>query len=383
MKKIYPFGFYLLYFGANACLFPYLVLYYQGLGFSGAQIGLFSSLAPLIMLAGAPFWTGIADTTRRHKLVMGVTLLVSIGLAALFPFARTFAPVFGLMLLFSFMLSPVSSFADAATLTMLGDQKHMYGRVRVGGSIGWGVAASIAGIAIEKYGLNLAFWVYAALMFIGFLVSRKFEFNHIKQEVSIKHGIRQLFSNRRLVLFLAAAFVCGMAFMSINAYLSAYMAEYGMGESVMGYALGIAAIAELPALFYAHRLLARLKPHGMLILSMIATMVRLFLYATLTTKTGILVFQVINGITFASMWVAGVSYVSEIAPPSLSATAQGIFGAAVFGFGSAAGGFLGAILLERVGGARMYAIFGTLVLVALVVYLLLERQLPKVEYAEV
>jgi len=383
MKKIYPFGFYLLYFGANACLFPYLVLYYQGLGFSGAQIGLFSSLAPLIMLAGAPFWTGIADTTRRHKLVMGVTLLVSIGLAALFPFARTFAPVFGLMLLFSFMLSPVSSFADAATLTMLGDQKHMYGRVRVGGSIGWGVAASIAGIAIEKYGLNLAFWFYAALMFIGFLVSRKFEFNHIKQEVSIKHGIRQLFSNRRLVLFLAAAFVCGMAFMSINAYLSAYMAEYGMGESVMGYALGIAAIAELPALFYAHRLLARLKPHGMLILSMIATMVRLFLYATLTTKTGILVFQVINGITFASMWVAGVSYVSEIAPPSLSATAQGIFGAAVFGFGSAAGGFLGAILLERVGGARMYAIFGTLVLVALVVYLLLERQLPKVEYAEV
>ena len=383
MKKIYPFGFYLLYFGANACLFPYLVLYYQGLGFSGAQIGLFSSLAPLIMLAGAPFWTGIADTTRRHKLVMGVTLLVSIGLAALFPFARTFAPVFGLMLLFSFMLSPVSSFADAATLTMLGDQKHMYGRVRVGGSIGWGVAASIAGIAIEKYGLNLAFWFYAALMFIGFLVSRKFEFNHIKQEVSIKHGIRQLFSNRRLVLFLAAAFVCGMAFMSINAYLSAYMAEYGMGESVMGYALGIAAIAELPALFYAHRLLARLKPHGMLILSMIATMVRLFLYATLTTKTGILVFQVINGITFASMWVAGVSYVSEIAPPSLSATAQGIFGAAVFGFGSAAGGFLGAILLERVGGARMYAIFGALVLVALVVYLLLERQLPKVEYAEV
>jgi len=130
-------------------------------------------------------------------------------------------------------------------------------------------------------------------------------------------------------------------------------------------------------------LLAKLKPHGMLILSMIATIVRLFLYATLTTKTGILVFQLINGITFATLWVAGVSYVNEIAPPGLSATAQGIFGATVSGFGSAAGGFLGAILLERVGGARMYAIFGALMLATLVVYLLLERRLPKVVHAEI
>jgi PPP family 3-phenylpropionic acid transporter len=383
MKKIYPFSFYLVFFGANACLFPYLVLYYQSLGFNGAQIGLLSALSPLIMMAGAPLWTGIADTTHRHKLVMGVMLLVSVGLVVVFPYLRTIAPVLGLLLLFCFVISPVSSFADTATLTMLGDRKNMYGRVRMGGTIGYGVVASIAGVVIEKYGLNLAFWVYAALMFIGFLISRKFEFNHGIQEVSIKHGMRELFSNRRLVLFLATAFVCGMAFMSINAYLSAYMAELGIGESVVGVALAIGTIAEFPALFFANRLLAKLKPHGMLILSMTATMVRLFLYATVTTKTGILVFQLINGITFASLWVAGVSYVNEIAPPGLSATAQGIFGATVFGFGSAAGGFLGAILLERAGGAGMYAVFGVLVLVALVVYLLLERQLPKVKYAEV
>jgi PPP family 3-phenylpropionic acid transporter len=383
MKKIYPFSFYMLYFGANACLFPYFVLYYQSLGFTGAQIGMLSALSPLITLAGAPFWTGIADKTHSHKFVMGVTLLVSIGLIVVFPFARTIAPVLVLILLFCFMLSPVNSFADTATMTMLGDQKNMYGRVRVGGTIGWGVVASIAGIVIEKHGLNFAFWFYAALMFIGFLVSRKFVFNRVKQDVSIKHGMRALFSNRRFVLFLATAFVCGMAFMSINAYLAAYLAEYGIGESVMGYALGIASVAELPALFYADRLLAKLKPHGMLILSMIATMVRLFLYATLVTKTGILVFQLINGITFASLWVAGVSYINEIAPPGLSATAQGIFGATVFGFGAAGGGFLGAILLERVGGANMYAIFGALMLAALVVYLVLERQLPRVEYAKV
>lgn len=383
MKKIYPFSFYLLYFGANACLLPYWVLYYQSLGFNGAQIGLLSALPPLVTLVGAPFWTGIADTTHRHRFVMGATLLISVGLVVIFPFLRIFVPVLVVMLLFVFMVSPANSFADSATMTMLGDQKNMYGRVRLGGTIGWGIVAPIAGIAIEKYGLNLAFWFFAALMFLGFLVSQKFVFQQVEQKLSIQHGMRELFSNQRLVLFLATTFVCGMALMSINAFLSAYMAEYGIGESMLGYALGIATFSELPMLFYADRLLVKLKPHGMLILSMIATIVRLFLYATFVTPAGILAFQLINGLTFASLWVAGVSYVNEIAPPGLSATAQGIFGAIVFGFGSAAGGFLGAIFLERLGGARMYAIFGAMMLVAMIIYLLLERRLPKVQYAEI
>ncbi len=383
MKKIYPFGFYLLYYAANACLFPYWVLYYQSLGFTGAQIGLLSALAPLIFMAGAPFWTGVADATRRHRLIMGATLLASIGLVLIFPFLRTFTPVLMIVSLYPFMISPANSFADTATMMMLGDRQDMYGRVRLGGTIGWGIVATVAGIAIEKYGLDWAFWLYAALMFLAFLISQKFTFQYAKQEVSIKRGMRELFSNQRFMLFLVIAFVCGMALTSINMYFSAYVAELGIGESITGIALSIGTLAELPALFFADRLLAKLKPHGMLILSMVTTMVRLFLYATMTTKTGILVFQLINGVTFASLWVAGVSFVNEIAPPGLKATAQGIFGAVVFGFGAAAAGFLGAILLEHLGGPSMYAVFGVLMLVALVIYLLLEKRLPEVEYAEV
>ena len=383
MKKIWPFSFYLLYFGAGACVFPYFVLYYQSLGFSGAQIGILSAISPLITLAGAPFWTGIADTTHRHKLIMSLTILACMGLIASYPFVGSFAAVLVLGSLFSFMIAPVNSLADTATMTMLGDQQNMYGRVRVGGTIGWGAIAPLAGLVIEKYGLNWGFWSYAVLMFIGFWVSQRFVFSHARQTVSLRHGLRELFSNRRLVLFLATTFVCGMALMSINAYLGAYMAELGIKKSAIGFALGLATVSELPMLFFADRLLVWLKPHGLLVLSMIATILRLFLYASFTTETGILAFQIINGFTFAALWVAGVSYVNKIAPPGLSATAQGVFGATVFGFGAAGGGFLGGILLESLGGARMFAVFGGLMFVALILYLLLERQLSSVQHAEV
>ena len=383
MKKIYPFSFYLLYFGAGACFFPDIVLYYQSLGFTGAQIGTLSAISPLVSMVATPFWTGIADVSHRHRLVMSVTLLGAIGLTVLFPFVRTITSVLALITFFSFMIAPVNSFADTATMTMLGDQQNMYGRVRVGGTIGWGVIAPIAGIMIEKYGLNLVFWLYAAILFIGFLVSQQFIFSHVREQVSIKNGMRELFSNRRMVLFLFTAFVTGMALMSINSFLGAYMAELGIKKSLLGVALSIPIVAELPVLFFGHHLLARLKPHGLLILSMFATMLRLFLYATFTSPVGILVFQLINGFTFAALWVAGVSYINENAPPGLSATAQGVFGATVFGFGAAGGGFIGAILLDRVGGPQMYGIFGVMMLVTLIVYVLFERQLPKIQYAEV
>jgi len=383
MKKIWPFSFYLLYFGAGACVFPYFVLYYQSLGFTGTQIGLLSAIAPLISLVGAPFWTGIADSTRRHKLIMSFAILAALALVASYPFVGTFAAVLTLGSMFSFMIAPVNSLADTATMTMLGDQKHMYGRVRVGGAVGWGAIAPLAGIFIEKYGLHWAFWSYAVLMFIGFLVSQRFVFSVAAQVVSLRHGLRELFSNRQLVLFLATTFVCGMALMSINAYLGAYMAELGMKKSAIGFALGLATISELPMLFFADRLLIRFKPHGLLILSMIATIVRLFLYAVFHTETGVLVFQLVNGFTFAALWVAGVSYVNQIAPPGLSATAQGVFSATVFGFGAAGGGFLGGILLERVGGPLMYAIFGALLLIALIVYVITEKQFSKTQHAEI
>jgi PPP family 3-phenylpropionic acid transporter len=377
MKKIWPFSFYLLYFGAGACVFPYFVLYYQSLGFSAAQIGLLSAISPFISLAGAPFWTGIADSTHRHKLVMSLAILICTGLLVAYPLVSTFAAVFVLGSLFAFMISPVNSLADTATMTMLGDQQHMYGRVRVGGTVGWGAIAPLSGIVIERYGLNWAFWSYAVLMFLGFLVSQRFVFGHARQAVSLRNGLRELFANRRLVLFLATTFVCGMGLMSINTYLAAYMDELGLRKSAIGFALGLAVVSEFPMLYFADRLLAWLKPHGLLVLSLSATVVRLFLYAIFTSETGILTFQLVNGFTFAALWVAGVSYVNAIAPEGLKATAQGIFGATVFGFGAAGGGFLGAILLERLGGGGMYAIFGALILAALVIYILVERRLPR------
>ena len=94
MKKIWPFSFYFLYFAAFASLLPFFVLFYQGLGFNGTQIGLLTGVPPLITLFGAPFLAGVADSTKRHRLIMGLGIAVAIGVMLIMPSLTAFAMVF-------------------------------------------------------------------------------------------------------------------------------------------------------------------------------------------------------------------------------------------------------------------------------------------------
>ena len=365
--------FYLLYYAAASFCLPYIVLYFQELGFNGAQIGLMMGMAPIITLVGAPFWTGLADAKGRHKLIMSLTILGTIVFVSIFPFLKTLIPIIVLVFLFSLFSAPTISFADSATMTMLAEEKAMYGRVRLGGTVGWGVFAVLAGVIIQSYGIKWAFWGYALIMLLAFIVSQKFTFGKRVENVSLGGDIRKVLSNRRWIFFLCLAFVGGVAFTAINIFLSPYLEELGASRSTMGIALTISTVGELPVLFFANRLLKRFGAYGLFGLGMTMTGLRLLLYAWLNFPAGILIFQLLNGMTFPIVWVAGVSYANENAPEGMKATAQGLLGAMVYGFGAAAGGLAGGLMIESIGGQWMYLIIGSLVLISVAVITLLER----------
>ena len=279
--------------------------------------------------------------------------------------------------LYSLLGSPIVSLSDSATMHMLGDERDQYGRVRMGGTFGWAMAAPLAGLLVENNGMQMAFWGYAAFMALALVVSQRLIFADSADPTgaAARGGMRTLLRNRRWVLFLAMAFACGVGFASVNTYLFAYMQELGASAGVMGLALTLATLSELPVLFFADRLLKRLGSFGLLTLGMAVTGIRLLLFAAVSAPAGVLAFQFLNGLTFPAVWVAGVSFAYENAPPGLRATAQGLFGAMVFGFGAAVGGLLGGLLLEAVGGRAMYLVFGLLVLGSLALLAPLERRI--------
>lgn len=383
MNTLWPFLLNILLFATAAFVFPYMVLFYQSLDFTGAQIGLLAGLAPLVTMVSAPFWTGLADQTRRHRLILSVTLGVGTLVLIAVPQFNTFLPILLLVLLYGAFYAPVTSFVDSATMFMLGDQKDLYGRVRLGGTIGFGVAATIAGIYVENNGLRYAFWGGALLLFIGLLVSQKLVFGAGPAGVSVRQGVRRLIVDRRWILFLTLALAGGVAMAANNTYFFPYLNGLGTPESLMGLALTIGTLSEIPVLFFGNRLIQRFTANGLLLLAMIISGLRMITLGLVQTPDAALLLQLINGLTFPAMWIAGVAYADQYAPAGMRSTAQGLFGAMVFGLGSALGGFVGGPILENWGGQAVFMIFGLVVLfVTAAVAVLQQRWLVAAEGSE-
>jgi PPP family 3-phenylpropionic acid transporter len=307
---------------------------------------------------------------------MSVGILGGALAGAVVPLLNGFLPVFIVMVLLFIFMAPVTPLADSATMFMLADEKELYSRIRLGGTLGFGITAFISGLFVQNFGLRFAFWGFAALFLLGLAVSQKLEYGQSEADNLPKGRARTLLANPRWLVFLVIAFAGGMGMAVYNNYLFPYMKELGASESTMGLALTVGMLSEIPILFFGNWLIKRLKPYGLLMLSMAATGLRMLLFSASGTPNFVLAFQLLNGLTFPAMWVAGVTYADEHAPAGMRATAQGLFGAMVMGFGLAVGGVAGGLLLEAIGGRGLYLVFGAVVLAITGVAALVRRRLP-------
>lgn len=366
MITFWPFILSFLIYATLAFVAPFQVLFYQGLHFTGPQIGLLVGLAPLITLLTTPFWTGWADANRHHRQIMSLILLGSALALFFLPLAGNFWLVLVLTLLYSIFYAPLASFNDSATLHMLADKKELYGRIRLGGTIGFGLAALVSGNLVAQFDLKAAFWGGVILLLLALVVCQKLEFGqaHSQDNQRTKARFSDLLVNRQWYFFLALAFIGGMALVPANNYLFPYLQELNTSEAMMGALLTFGTLLEIPVLFFGHHLLRRLKPYNLFRLAMIITGIRLILFALSRSATHVLLPQLLNGFSFPAMWLAGVAYADEQAPPGLRTTAQGLLGAMVFGFGAAAGGFIGGALLESISGRNLFYLYGIVTIVA-------------------
>ena len=379
MKKIWPFSFYFLHYAAFSALLPFIVLFYQQLNFTGTQIGLLTGIPPLLTLVAAPFWTSVADATHRHRLIMSLGIGVALVSILIMQSITTFVLIFIIILIYNFFFAPVGSLADSATIAMLGDDRGMYGRIRLGGTIGWGVIAPIAGVMVDNYGLKVAFWGFSLFMLINLFVAQNVVHDSTEHVKSNSQGIRYFLTDRRWLLFLFLAFLGGLGALSVASYLFPYMAEMGSSESMMGIASMIATVTELPIFFFGNRLVKRFGSRGLFVMVLVLLGIRSLLFAWASTPFAVLVLQTFGGTLFPAMWLAGVAYADEHAPAGLKSTAQGLFGAVSFGVGSAVGGFIGGLLLESIGGRGLFLVFGLAILVGVAIIEVVKRVLPAEE----
>ncbi len=365
---------YFVSFAALAAVAPYLVLYFESLGFNGQQIGLLLSLGPLIGLVAVPFWTGLADATGRHRLILMGGMTVAIIVYGLVPFLNSY----GLIMVAVFTVAALSSqnypLMDSATVHMLGDQKDRYGRIRLWGTIGWGVMVAIVGWWLDTNPLHTIFWIYSGMTLLNLLLVTNLQFEKKSESIPYFQNVRSLLRNRAWILFLVTAFLASMGMAPHGTYLSLLLQDMGTAPSILGITIMLSTIAEAPVMFFSTNLIRRFGSNGLLLTAMAVIGLRNVLYAFATDPWQVMALQALHGFTFPAMWIAGVNFAAEAAPKGLNATAQGMFGVVLMGFGSAAGNLVSGVLIDQVGLDGMFLSAGSVALVTLVFMLFIGRR---------
>ena len=365
--KFWSFFFYLLFFAAAVAVVNYYALFFKDQGLPGSQIGILIGMASLVRFFAGPLLSGLADSSHHHRLVLSVAIVGNAAAVFLIPFFQTFAGFLALMITQAFFLGPILPMMDSNTIAMLGDEKEMYGRIRLGGSIGWGVAAILIGLIVERFGLRWNFVYYGVVLLIVLMITQRLQFRSVPAITSIFSSVKDLLGNRRWIIFLSIMLIAGSGNAVITNYLLVYLQKIGTSPAWMGLALTLSTLAEAPALFFADRMLRRFGPRGLLTLGLAGLALRCGLYGLIDVPWAALIVQLMQFVSFPILLVAGVSYADQHAPTGMAATAQSLFNSAFLGFGSAAGAFLGGVLIQYVGVQQMFLTFaGTILIVALI-----------------
>jgi PPP family 3-phenylpropionic acid transporter len=214
-------------------------------------------------------------------------------------------------------------------------------------------------------------------MLVNFFVSRKLSFGKHEEHESTHVNVWTFLKNRRWVIFLLSAFFGGLGSMSVASYLSPYLTELGANGNQIGFAFTIATLTELPVFFFGNRLVKRFTPYGLFLISLVLIGIRSIFFGIVNTVFLAILVQAVGGMFFPAMWSAGVAYAYENAPARLKSTAQGVFGAASFGVGSAVGGLVCGLLLESLGGRGMFLVLGIIILAGLALIEGLKRLFPE------
>jgi len=370
----YAKAFYFVFFGAAACFIPFITLYYQGLGLSGREIGLLSGIVPLITMFSASLWGMVSDATGKHRLLFMISIIGVWVCVLLITQASTFLQLIPIVMVYAVFFSPIIPLTDNSVMASLGDRGSEYGRIRVWGSYGWGIAAVIIGVIIERNGLQWGFVGFLSswllLLFIG---------SRLPMAVAAAGGkfwqeLRILLSDRNWFLFLAVALIEGMSLGVFLSFLFIYLEDIGASRAIMGLSLTAATLSEIPIFLYSRKLLGRWNAQFLLALSLLFTVIRAFAYVNMTAPWQVLLISLLHGPTFALMWTSGVAYANKMAPPGLGATAQGVFGGTVMGLGSALGAFSGGFIYDAYGALVAFQWAGFASLLALILFVWVNRK---------
>ena len=355
--------------------YPLIFGYLPSLGFTPAEQTWILSTFPIAAIVGMFFSNQFADRNFAAQRFLGASHLIA-GVAMLsMLWARSFWPVFGALLVHCLFYVPTISITNSIAFTHMKDAQKEFGIVRMGGTIGWVLAAwpmtfilvdwdkvnaaqttgfvdwlgtvlgsGLTGPALQE-GTKYTFVVAGVASLILAAFSMTLPHTPPKKVTSGANKFAWLESARLLaapfllVLWLVTfvdATVHNLFFNWTGTFLGTDVAAGGVGipgNWIMP-VMSIGQVAEILTMAILGVTLKRLGWRTTMILGILGHAARFAVFAFFPDNQALVIaINIVHGIAYAFFFATVYIFVDEFFPKDVRASAQGLFNLMILGLG--------------------------------------------------
>jgi PPP family 3-phenylpropionic acid transporter len=360
----------LLFLGIGATLgtfYPFLVVILQERGLDAAAIGAVTAASSVAFAVAVPVWGHLGDVTIGRVRALQVGAAASAVVVVLFGLPLPALVAAGLVVAFSLFESSFSPLSDALALANVVDRDRDYPRIRLMSSIGFAAASVVCGVLYERAGYGAAsilFAVGAAVIVMSVVRVPDAPRARLHRETS-REGSRvpRLGSvgaafalQPRLPLVLVAIGLVHIGILSGFTFLPLRLVALGGGPEIIALSAGVAALAEVPAMFYSGAIAKRIGLRGLFAGACVLYAAMLASWIVIDSPLVLVATRVVTGFGFAGVAVGSALTLGTLLPVQLQATGQALLQTVAFGIAAVIANLGGGIVYANAGAAPVFAI---------------------------
>ena len=304
-----------------------------------------------------PLWGFLTDARYSKRQSFTLALLgMAVGLICYY-FSLSFWPMLFATLVFAVFNAPAIPLLDSIALDAVDRAKSYYGNVRMFGSLGYAVSASLMPYLYNHlqnpgsiFPAAVVFLLLALFMFYQMpkegIAERQ---GALKSYRSMTRDFGVLIKTPAFLALVLVAFIQRIGLVPYYNFLTVYLEGLNATNFIVGYAWAVAIVGELVVLFNSEKLIRRFGEKTCCCFPSLRPS-----FAGLYAKCSYLVIfglQWIHGFSFAAMHAVCVKLVDKLAPKGMQVSAQSLYSAFYFGLGGFIGSLLIGALFDYFGGS--------------------------------
>lgn len=331
-------AFYAAFFVVIGVIQPFWPLWLASQHMDPTEIGVVLAIGVGTKVIGLPIAAHLADRSGERRRPMLRLAAVSVLSFALFAFAHEFWPIVLVSLLFFSLWPPVMSLGESLTVMVAQRDGFEYGRVRLWGSLSYIAAALAAGAVLARVRADAVYWMILGGVALTALIC--FALPDMKARPSKKHRlpIVAALRQRPLVLLLIACGLIQGSHAVYYAFATLHWRAAGYSEALIGALWAEGVLCEVALFAVGAWAVRRCGAAGLVLLAGLACAVRWLGTGLTHSLPTLVVLQALHALSFGAAHLGAMHWMGRNVDPALSATAQSLYGAIVFGL------FLGALL---------------------------------------